>query len=679
MKSMMIAATDFIFPAMIATALLALITAVVVVVILLCHNKPKKKQDIVNNNGMNLTKMTNVQSSEIHTLQEEKSRELCSVCILPQSCTDILLDELLDHVIKLKKQIGDDDEEEEDGNSNGLAMEFSKLPVGLLHTCNAATLPENTKKNRYKNIIPYDHSRVVLQQDIDKGFGDYINASYIDGYQKPNHYIAAQGPQKHTINDFWRMVWQEKSSTIVMLTNLTEQRKVKCECYWPEQSKNYGDITVTLSMTKQAADVIIRTFTVEKCDCSSRLEVKQFHYTSWPDHHVPIKPIKIFHLLNQVHTCSSNTTQPLIIHCSAGVGRTGTFIALDYVFEMAKAEGKINVFQCVQQMREKRTKMVQTKEQYAFIYDVLLEGLICGDTYVPVQFIQSHMEFMEKDTDEANSIGYKKEFQNLETISELFKEQPCRVGQKDENQHMNRNPDILPADHVHPSLMSITSADGSPGYINAVFANTYNTKDGFIITELPLKETIPHFWALVYDYNCSAIVVMNNIQELDETYPDFWPISEESVYGDFVITLISEKEERGFRMKTLGIRNTKHQMGEWKIKHLQITNWPMKQCFPESLNTIISMLGEVDNWQQEMGDGAILVTCWDGASRSGLFCAASILCKQIQNEDAVDVLQAVRTIRASRPKILKDVKQYSLCYQLALTYLDSFENYGNFT
>ncbi|XP_067833131.1 receptor-type tyrosine-protein phosphatase kappa-like, partial [Heptranchias perlo] len=231
-----------------------------------------------------------------------------------------------------------------------------------IYSCIIAQELQNKTKNRYLNILPYDHSRVVLRS---KGPADgFINASYIDGYRKPNYYIATQGPLVETIADFWQMIWQENSSIIVMLTNLTEQDKSKCEQYWPEQipSQTYGEFTVTFTglepqSTKQ---LIIRDFLLHKGGSDRPRTVRQFHYRDWPDHGVPRHQIAIYRLIKRINQ-SSRHTGPIVIHCSAGVGRTGTFIAIDYLLTMAEEEGKVDVFQCVENMRRKRANMVQTK------------------------------------------------------------------------------------------------------------------------------------------------------------------------------------------------------------------------------------------------------------------------------------------------------------------------------
>ncbi|XP_056179990.1 receptor-type tyrosine-protein phosphatase kappa-like isoform X3 [Falco biarmicus] len=595
--------------------------------------------------------------------------------------TQIPVEELLETLKRFKRaEIEAELTEDEslDRHGAGRLREYQQLSSTLLHPCDAGKELCNQSKNRYKSIIPYDHCRVVLQPS-DTGNG-YINASYVDSYRSPRFFIAAQGPLPGTVVDFWQMVWQEKISVIVMLTGLVEQNKTKCEQYWPEQEQVYGDFTVTLSNTRTTTGLITRIFCLQKAGCAPLRVVEQFHYLLWPDHGVPRNSAQLLCLVEMVNkTGLEKPAGPVLVHCSAGIGRTGTFIALDFLLKMGKAERKVDVFHCVQRLREQRVSMVQTKEQYAFLYEVLLEGLLCGSTGVPVESITSHVHCLrEAETSKHNNV-LEKEFKALQKFSELFQLLPCREAEKPTNQPKNRKPGILPADSCRPILMSLLNADGSPGYINAVFANTYIEEDRLIITQLPFPTTLVDFWALVWDYTCTSVVVLNQVQELDKTYVEFWPTQGQAAYGHFNVHLISEEPEAGFTAWTLALTNRQQpKKSALEVRFWQLKDWPMQHRLPPHPATIISLLGKVETHHRQSQDGHILVTCWDGASRSGIFCAASFLCEQIQSEGLVDVSQAVRMLKKRRRQLIKDVEQYGLCYELALSYLNSFETYGNF-
>uniref|UniRef100_H3AN00 protein-tyrosine-phosphatase n=1 Tax=Latimeria chalumnae TaxID=7897 RepID=H3AN00_LATCH len=505
--------------------------------------------------------------------------------------------------------------------------------------------------------------------------GDYINASYIDGYENPSSYIATQGPLSQTAADFWRMVWQENSSVIVMLTGLVEQEKVKCEQYWPEQMETYQGITVRLCDVQQTPQVIVRTLELEARGSAEKRTVSHFHYLPWPDHGLPKAPIGLVRFILQVNQSTSVEAGPVVVHCSAGIGRTGTFIALGYLLEMAKAEGKVNVFQCVRKMRKKRVNMVQTQGQYEFLYDALLEALLCEDTGISAQNIQLHIQGLEETPPENR--GRAGGLHHLKIgEGQIYHPQECREALKPANKPKNRNLNILPAEDVRTTLMSLTNSDGLPAYINAIFlSNTsFPVLNVYGCTQPTLDEPGQGGWRYVCIVSSTSLTRnLSPIQILFlQSYPVFWPESGESQYGPFHVKLNSETGAAGFTVRTLTLTNTKNGKSRpgLQIKLLQLDSWPMQEPVPESPRVILSMLEEVESRQQAEEDSHTLVTCWDGASRCGLFCAASVVCEQIREEGLVDVFQAVKTIRRSRPQLLRDPQQYRFCYEVAKTQLD---------
>ncbi|XP_069482889.1 receptor-type tyrosine-protein phosphatase kappa-like [Ambystoma mexicanum] len=565
-------------------------------------------------------------------------------------------------------------ETESDPFSVGRFAEYQTLDSGLLYPCIFGTAAENKSKNRYKNIIPYDHSRVVLQSRPTEE--DYINASYIDGYKSPLFFIACQGPLPETVADFWQMVWQENSSVIVMLTGIVEKDKVKCEQYWPEESDTYGQFRVTLCSKHISTGHVTRTFSLQKSGEPEKI-VEHLHYLAWPDHGVPSKPASLLRLVEKMNATKLPDSGPVIVHCSAGIGRTGTFIALDILLKMARVEQKVDIFQCAQKMREKRVNMIQTKDQYVFLYDALTEGIVCGLTAVPVEEIQQCSAKMRERNPVTKMNGFAVEFQKLQRFSGLYKLYACTQAKKHSNKFKNRDQEILPADIHRPLLMSVTDSDGSPAYINAVYVDSYDKEDHFVVTQLPRKETLVDFWSLVWDYRCTAVVMMNRIEDLDESYPHFWPDNGTLAFGPFQVKLKSESSRAGFTARTLCLsKGERSTVSELEVKLWQLDNWPMQQRQPRNTEPIISIVGEVGKCREN--DNHVLVTCWDGASCSGLFLAASNMCEQIREERLVDPSHIVRLLKSRRFQLIPDASQYAFCYQLALSYLDSFETYGNF-
>ncbi|XP_068129588.1 receptor-type tyrosine-protein phosphatase kappa-like isoform X2 [Hyperolius riggenbachi] len=593
---------------------------------------------------------------------------------------NIPVEDLLEVVKRFRREEIAECEEEEDNSEMpplGRYLEYTEIPAGLGGSCAVAQTERNQAKNRYKKVVPYDESRVVLRSN--PSGSDYINASYIDGFRMPQAYIATQGPTPDTLADFWNMVWQENSSVIVMLTGLEEQNKVKCERYWPEQSQTYGDITVSVQKIVETGAITIRSFSLKKAQSMVQVTVEQLHYLRWPDHGVPRNTSDMVQLVELMNRCNTPGSGPVIVHCSAGIGRTGTFLALDILLKMAKAVRRVNVYNCVLQLRKKRVKMVQEKEQYIFLYDVLLETLLCGATSVPVSEIQKHYQSMSVLDPRTSMSGYKKEFLVVEKITELYQIYSCKEAKKLENWDKNRNPNILPGDHCRPVLLSALTRQGAPGYINAVFVNTSSREDGVIVTQLPLKQTLGDFWALVWDYKCTAVVMMQGAADLQENGCRFWPEKGETRYGVFRVRTTARNTGSGYTVSTLSLRKSDESPDtSLEVKLWQLDSWPLDKPLPGNLVAVISVIGETEKWQQQTSESHILVTCSDGASRSGLLCAGIILCDQIRSDGCLDVSQAVRSLRRRRSQFIPSLEQYLLCYTLAQTYLDSFETYGNF-
>ncbi|XP_043964289.1 receptor-type tyrosine-protein phosphatase O isoform X1 [Gambusia affinis] len=255
------------------------------------------------------------------------------------------------------------------------SLQFEELKsVGLDLTHDAADLLVNRPKNRYTNILPYDFSRVKLVSMHNDEGADYINANYIPGYRHSKEYIATQGPLPETRNDFWKMVLQQKSPIIVMLTQCNERRRVKCDHYWPftDEPVMYGDISVEMLSEEGSPEWIIRKFRLGYAD--ETLDVLHLNYTSWPDHGVPtVNAIEsILQFVHIVRQQADRTKDPIIVHCSAGVGRTGTFMALDRLMQHIREHEFVDILGMVSDMRSHRLSMVQTEEQYVFIHQCVL-------------------------------------------------------------------------------------------------------------------------------------------------------------------------------------------------------------------------------------------------------------------------------------------------------------------
>ncbi|XP_050304199.1 tyrosine-protein phosphatase 10D isoform X2 [Anthonomus grandis grandis] len=255
--------------------------------------------------------------------------------------------------------------------------EFEELKhIGRDQPCTAADLPCNRPKNRFTNILPYDHSRFKLQPVDDEEGSDYINANYVPGHNSPREFLVTQGPLHSTRDDFWRMVWESNSRAIIMLTRCVEKGREKCDHYWPYDTMPvyYGDISVQILNETRYPDWNISEFMV--CRGEQQRVVRHFHFSTWPDFGVPNPPHTLVRFVRAFRErVPPDNNRPIVVHCSAGVGRSGTFICLDRILQQFQTSDCVDVFGIVYLMRRERVWMVQTEQQYICIHQCLLAVL----------------------------------------------------------------------------------------------------------------------------------------------------------------------------------------------------------------------------------------------------------------------------------------------------------------
>ncbi|XP_058873864.1 receptor-type tyrosine-protein phosphatase H [Acipenser ruthenus] len=278
----------------------------------------------------------------------------------------------------------------------GFADEYQSLgAVGTEQTTKAALIPENRGKNRFINVLPYDWCRVKLSAIDGDPFSDYINANFMPGYHTAKEFIATQGPLPSTVEDFWRMAWENQVEAIVMLTNCIENSRVKCEQYWPLDYTpcTYGDISVTMFSEQEQPDWTLRDFTLKHIKSLERHSLRQFHFTAWPDHNVPDNTATFIQFRTVVRKFLDNRERsgPAIVHCSAGVDRTGTLIALDSLLLQIEREKAVGIQSFVKKMRLHRPLMVQTESQYIFLNQCILDTIQGKNNSDPDENIYENM------------------------------------------------------------------------------------------------------------------------------------------------------------------------------------------------------------------------------------------------------------------------------------------------
>ncbi|XP_077981464.1 receptor-type tyrosine-protein phosphatase delta-like [Glandiceps talaboti] len=576
----------------------------------------------------------------------------------------IPISELAEHIERLK------------ANDNlKFSQEYESIEPGQQFTWDHSNLDYNKTKNRYANVIAYDHSRVVMQPVDGQTGSDYINSNYCDGYRKQNAYIATQGPLPETISDFWRMVWEQRSTTIVMMTKLEERNRVKCDQYWPSRGmETYGYIQVTLMDTSELATYTIRTFVIANNRSGEKREIRQFQFTAWPDHGVPEHPTPVLAFLRRVKACTPSDAGPLITHCSAGVGRTGAFIVIDSMLERIKHEKTVDIYGHVTCLRAQRNYMVQTEDQYIFIHDALLEAVQSGNTEVPARNLYAHIQKLTQPEPGETVTGMELEFKRLANT----KAQPSRFVSANlpANKFKNRLVNIMPYESTRVSLQPIRGVDGSD-YINASFIDGYRMRNAYIATQGPLAETTEDFWRMLWEHNSTIIVMLTKLREMGrEKCHQYWPAERSARYQYFVVDPMSEYNMPQYILREFKVTDARDGQSR-TIRQFQFTDWP-EQGVPKSGEGFIDFIGQVHKTKEQFGqDGPISVHCSAGVGRTGVFITLSIVLERMRYEGVVDMYQTVKTLRTQRPAMVQTEDQYQFCYRAALEYLGSFDHYAN--
>ncbi|XP_037116513.1 receptor-type tyrosine-protein phosphatase S-like isoform X16 [Syngnathus acus] len=554
------------------------------------------------------------------------------------------------------------------------SQEYESIDPGQQFTWEHSNLEVNKPKNRYANVIAYDHSRVLLCAIDGIPGSDYINANYVDGYRKQNAYIATQGALPETFGEFWRMVWEQRSAIVVMMTKLEERSRVKCDQYWPSRAtETYGLIQVTLLDTVELATYCVRTFALFKNGSSEKREVRQFQFTAWPDHGVPEHPTPFLAFLRRVKGCNPPDAGPMVVHCSAGVGRTGCFIVIDAMLERIKHEKTVDIYGHVTLMRAQRNYMVQTEDQYVFIHDALQEAVNCGTTEVPARNLYAYIQKLTQIEAGENVTGMELEFKRLantkaHTSRFISANLPC-------NKFKNRLVNIMPYESTRVCLQPIRGVEGSD-YINASFIDGYRQQKAYIATQGPLAETTEDFWRMLWEHNSTIVVMLTKLREMGrEKCHQYWPAERSARYQYFVVDPMAEYNMPQYILREFKVTDARDGQSR-TVRQFQFTDWP-EQGVPKSGEGFIDFIGQVHKTKEQFGqDGPISVHCSAGVGRTGVFITLSIALERMRYEGVVDIFQTVKMLRTQRPAMVQTEDQYQFCYRAGLEYLGSFDHYA---
>ncbi|XP_056002124.1 receptor-type tyrosine-protein phosphatase kappa-like [Ostrea edulis] len=548
-------------------------------------------------------------------------------------------------------------------NNDGFQQEYATLPYGEQYLCEAGKKGGNIVKNRFKTTFPYDHSRVIL-----KTGADYINANYIEGAKRDREYIAAQGPKPNTVGDFWNMVWQENVFVIVMVTNLKEGNKNKCAKYWPDPDKHigYGNVSVKMVEEKHYAFYTVRKLTVIHKETKKTRFLTQYQYTSWPDHGTP-DPLCLVVFHNHVtRTRTNQIDSPVVVHCSAGIGRTGTYIALDILEQLGRKRGKVNVAECVKRMRENRMNMVQTYEQYITIFLALYEIVKSPIKSMTATEFATRAETMTTDKP-ANQSVLREEFQHLMTIRPTYTGLDYKIAKERQGDIYSNA--ILPLDRYSIYLSSAVPNRGS--FINAISVPSYTDSKAFIVTEFPQTEDAVDFLRLLVDHESDTVICMNPLKDIGSTEAWFPHPSFSKSLPPYTVHCQS-KSGSDVISTTIHILHSEDEIHQATIFEPKI-NTSSSSPDTSQLRSLVTAALSVNT------ENPTTIVSSDGASMCGVFCAIYNVIQQIILDDAVDVFTAVRQLHIRRPELCANLDEYSLVVKAVSDHIqNSAENiYSN--
>ncbi|XP_042242748.1 receptor-type tyrosine-protein phosphatase U-like [Homarus americanus] len=555
----------------------------------------------------------------------------------------------------LNKSIGSQDTMEE----------FRSVPSNIGKPMLDGQCPENKKKNRYSNNLPYDETRVKLSVIHDDPNTNYINANHVYGFGGLLKYIASQGPKDknlNTIGDFWRMICEQHITVIIMVANFVEGGKKKVGEYISFGSNLVvEDYTVEVVNTDHHSHYNVSLVQVWKHGIAHT--VIHYHYTNWPDHGVPSEAHSLGTMLRQIiHT---HMEGGMVVHCSAGIGRTGTVLQVLLLHEMLMVQGSMDPLEVLQRLRECRARLVENVAQYNLSLQIFDEVMYGSNTsIVSINFPQQLEDCLKKNH---NLYQRAKALPSGLTFG---------ATSQAEYHYLNRNPTILPSVSQR-IFLSMENGETLSQYINAIRVNGLDHPNEMVVTEHPLPTTLTKFWRLVVEKKCMSVVLINTFNDCEEDiFPSLLPRHDtDLVLGNYTIRTLHVANHSSFIQYSIEVFS-KQDIQE-AVTVYQITSWPYGSEVPSSPDALIGV-SEILLQAHHHDTGPILLSCGDGVTGCGLMAAAKLTIEKLQKYKTVDVYRTVVYLLRARQEFFVSQAQFDFLYIVADKYLQDFDTYVNF-
>ncbi|WAQ98949.1 PTPRM-like protein [Mya arenaria] len=397
------------------------------------------------------------------------------------------------------------------------------------------------------------------------------------------------------IDDFWRMVWQENAEKIVMLSNLIEMAAVKCLQYWPEmdQTCSFGGIDISLTGVEEFRDYEIRTLIAKKAQSKSR-RIQQYHFKAWPDKYVPDNGWCLVEFLNAVETQSTNA--PIIVHCSAGIGRTGTFIALDNLVDQARTEKSVRPLQVVEALRCQRVNMVQTKDQYVYLHGALAEALLMGTDHVwNRQFEEVHSFMMATEPGEKQPRMVKQ----FQLIQQSLTNEAQHV--QDGPEYGNMETILSEIDAYLPKLKKRNS--NFTQQLGAILLPSFSGKNTFLLCKSPSEEQLEEFWSLVEEQHVVTVIMLTSTFSRPHKTCVYMGGNGDGKVGRYSVNFKHERKNKVFNERSFSFRDDNNEDEDYltTVKQFQFTAWTENETLPP-IHNMLECLDAVRKWQPHLAE-----------------------------------------------------------------------------